>query len=154
MDAAVAGVVAATVDAEVAVDLWVVLDGLTTGFVVENVVVTLEPIGRNDVTVAYVLVAVGVLIIVSWPVVCGTPLEAAVELGTVNWTVGLAVWGFGFWTVADGGLYELLGGFTDGLTVENVVEGAVAGLLGWPTVVGVDEYDDDPMELDEGLVAN
>lgn len=138
VDAAVAGVVAATVDAEVEVDLWVVLDGLTTGFVVENVVVTLEPIGRNDVTVAYVLVAVGVLMIVSWPVVCGTLLEAAVELGTLNWTVGLAVWGLGFWAVADGGLNELLG-FTDGLTVENMVEGAVAGLVCWLTVIGVDE---------------
>jgi len=78
--------------------------------------------------------------------------EPTVELGTLNWTVGLAVCGFGFWTAAvvmvavavevvawsliGGGLNEV--GLTIGLAVEKVVDGI--GFVDCDIVV---EYEDD-----------
>jgi len=65
----------------------VVLDGLTTGLVVENVVVTVElccGLGRIDVIMVY-----GCPVVEGFAV--GSFDEPAVELGTLNWTVGLAV---------------------------------------------------------------
>lgn len=134
------------------VDLYVVPDGLTTGLVVENVAVTLEPpSGRNGVTEVYVLVAVAGLV-VSKAVDCDGTLLDAVELGTLNWPVGLAGCAAGlvvFWTVEAavvvpytagsllGGLCET--GLTDGLTVEKLAEVTGEPPADWPTVV---EYDD------------
>jgi len=76
--------------------------------------------------------------------------DPTVELGTLNWTVGLAVCGFGFWTAAvvtvavevvawsliGGGLNEV--GLTIGLAVEKVVDGI--GFVDCDIVV---EYEDD-----------
>lgn len=70
------------------------VDGFTTGFVVENVVVTDEFNGRIDVTVVYGDVLAWGLAVEWCPVeYCKLLLVVldAVELGTLNWTVGLAV---------------------------------------------------------------
>lgn len=78
--------------------------------------------------------------------------EPTVEPGTLNWTVGFAVCGFGFWAAAvvmvavavevvawsliGGGLNEV--GLTIGLAVEKVVDGI--GFVDCDIVV---EYEDD-----------
>lgn len=79
-----------------AVVLYVVLGGLTAGFVVANVAATVVFKGRNDVIVVYGLGAVAAGFAVSWLDECGPLDDAVVELGTENWTVGLTVWGLGF----------------------------------------------------------
>lgn len=82
------------------VDLYVVLDGLTTGFDVANVALTVEFNGRIDVTVVYGVLVAAAGLVVSWPAEY-TTLLAAVELGTLNWTVGRAVCGLGLCTAVD-----------------------------------------------------